>query len=228
LSSSYFFSYLSTYIWNQFLTKLVTKVKPNINSVEVHLQLSNNWQPVDGVLVGAGSLWPANSIDDELFMSMIAIQKDKPKADKVHKIADPLHYAILSLHKLGSTFSRCLRCTRFWIPLTERASPAVVTMWKKFTSKFSYLLFFSNPTHQTRTWTANRWETTNSKPPGQIIMIDQSEIESDSQIISITLFSDKAGVSLWCPQLTGLSKVCRTKIFWLSQAHVFWLFFIQF
>jgi hypothetical protein len=37
---------------------LVTKLKPNINSVEVHPQLSNNGHPVDGVLVGAGSLWP--------------------------------------------------------------------------------------------------------------------------------------------------------------------------
>jgi hypothetical protein len=70
-------------------------VKPNINSVEVHPQLSNNWHPVDGALVGARSLWLANSIDDELFMSMIAIQKDKPKADKMHKIGDPLHYLIL-------------------------------------------------------------------------------------------------------------------------------------
>ncbi len=76
---------------------MVAKVKPNINSVEVHPQLSNNWHPVDGgALVGAGSLWLANSIDDEIFMSMIAIQKDKPKADKVHKIADSLHHAILS------------------------------------------------------------------------------------------------------------------------------------
>jgi hypothetical protein len=33
---------------------LVTKVKPNINSVEVHPQLSNNGHPMDGVLVGAG------------------------------------------------------------------------------------------------------------------------------------------------------------------------------
>jgi len=33
-------------------------VKPNINSVEVHPQLSNNGHPVDGALVGAGSLWP--------------------------------------------------------------------------------------------------------------------------------------------------------------------------
>jgi hypothetical protein len=31
-------------------------VKPNINSVEVHPQLSNNGHPVDGALVGAGSL----------------------------------------------------------------------------------------------------------------------------------------------------------------------------
>jgi hypothetical protein len=38
--------------------ELVTKVKPNINSVEVHPQLSNNGYPVDGVVVGAGSEWP--------------------------------------------------------------------------------------------------------------------------------------------------------------------------
>jgi hypothetical protein len=50
LVSSYLFSYLFTYVWDLFLTELVTKVKPNINSVDVH--------PVDGVLVGAArSLW---------------------------------------------------------------------------------------------------------------------------------------------------------------------------
>jgi hypothetical protein len=37
---------------------MVTKVKPNINSVEVNPQLSNNGHPVDDALVGAGSLWP--------------------------------------------------------------------------------------------------------------------------------------------------------------------------
>jgi hypothetical protein len=37
---------------------LVTKVKLNINWVEVHPQLSNNGHPVDDALVGAaGSLW---------------------------------------------------------------------------------------------------------------------------------------------------------------------------
>jgi hypothetical protein len=33
-------------------------VKPNINSVEVHPQLSNNRHLVDDALVGAGSMWP--------------------------------------------------------------------------------------------------------------------------------------------------------------------------
>jgi hypothetical protein len=33
-------------------------VKPNINSVEVHLHLSYNRHPVNGGLVDDGSLWP--------------------------------------------------------------------------------------------------------------------------------------------------------------------------
>ncbi len=37
-----------------FPTELVTEVKPNINSVKVHPQLSNNGHPVDGALGGAG------------------------------------------------------------------------------------------------------------------------------------------------------------------------------
>jgi hypothetical protein len=58
LLCSYLFSYLSTYIWDLFLKKLFTKVKPNVNSVEVHPQLFNNGHPMDGALVGVGSLWP--------------------------------------------------------------------------------------------------------------------------------------------------------------------------
>ncbi len=49
-------------MWDLFPTELVTKLKPNINSVEVHPQQSNNGHPVDGALVGAGSLWPNNNI----------------------------------------------------------------------------------------------------------------------------------------------------------------------
>jgi hypothetical protein len=37
-------------------------VKPEINSVEVHPQLSHKGHPVDGVLVGAGSVYP-NGMD---------------------------------------------------------------------------------------------------------------------------------------------------------------------
>jgi len=50
-------AYFPTYLpmRDLFPTILVTKVKPNINSVEVHPQLSNNRHPVDGALVGAGS-----------------------------------------------------------------------------------------------------------------------------------------------------------------------------
>jgi len=36
----------------------VTKMKPGSNPVEDHPQLSHNRHPVDGALVGAGSLWP--------------------------------------------------------------------------------------------------------------------------------------------------------------------------
>jgi hypothetical protein len=56
-----------------------------------------------------------------------------------------------------------------------------------FTSKFSYLVS-CNPTCETETGTSNRWETTNSKPPGLIIMMDQSEIQSNSQVIFVTPF----------------------------------------
>jgi hypothetical protein len=54
-------TYFPTYLAiseNYFLTELITKAKPNSNSVEVHPQLSNNRHPMDGALVGAGSLWP--------------------------------------------------------------------------------------------------------------------------------------------------------------------------
>ncbi len=36
-------------------------MKPNINSLEVHPQRSNKGHPVDGALVGVGSLWPSRS-----------------------------------------------------------------------------------------------------------------------------------------------------------------------
>jgi hypothetical protein len=40
------------------LIEWVAKMKPGSNSVEDHPQLSDNRHPVDGALVGSGSLWP--------------------------------------------------------------------------------------------------------------------------------------------------------------------------
>jgi hypothetical protein len=56
--------------------------------------------------------------------------------------------------------------------------------------EYFILLFFSNPTHQTKIGTAYRWEITNNKLHKLIIMIDQSEIERNSYIIFITFFFD--------------------------------------
>jgi hypothetical protein len=47
-------------------------------------------------------------------------------------------------------------------------SDQYVTLQKYF---LHLSLVISNPTHKTKTGTANRWETTNSKPSGQIIII---------------------------------------------------------
>jgi hypothetical protein len=57
-------------------------------------------------------------------------------------------------------------------------------------SKFSFFFFFfsGNATDKTGTACAYTWGTTNSKQPGPIIMIDQSEILSRSQVQFITLF----------------------------------------
>jgi hypothetical protein len=54
---TYFPTYLPIYE-TYFLQNWLPRSKPNINSVEVHPQMSNNGHPVDGALVGAGSLWP--------------------------------------------------------------------------------------------------------------------------------------------------------------------------
>jgi hypothetical protein len=58
------------------------------------------------------------------------------------------------------------------------------------TSKFSYSLF-SNLTHKTKTGTANRSETTNSKPPGSKSLRLGIQIRSSSQIVFIALVSSR-------------------------------------
>ncbi len=38
-------------------------MQPDINSVEIHLQLSDDGHPVDGALLGDSSLWPPHPTD---------------------------------------------------------------------------------------------------------------------------------------------------------------------
>jgi hypothetical protein len=63
-------------------------------------------------------------------------------------------------------------------------SIALYMILQKYFSHPSLVIYFlfRNPTHYTKTRTANRWETTNSKPSGRIVMIDQLKIRSSSQI----------------------------------------------
>ncbi len=50
-------------------------MKPNINSVEVHPQLSYNRHPVDGGMVGAGSLLLPYQEDDFGIKGLIKLKK---------------------------------------------------------------------------------------------------------------------------------------------------------
>jgi hypothetical protein len=56
------------------LIEWVTKMKPGSNSVEDHTQQSHNRHPVDGALVGAGSLWPKRRTNNNLFYPLWAPQ----------------------------------------------------------------------------------------------------------------------------------------------------------
>jgi hypothetical protein len=55
---TYFLTYL--YIWDLFLTELISKVKPNINSLQVNPQLSNKGHPVDGARCTDGCWFTGN------------------------------------------------------------------------------------------------------------------------------------------------------------------------
>ncbi len=74
--------------------------------------------------------------------------------------------------------------------------------WRKFFShpSFSYLLFFA--TSPMKLKLANKWESTNSKPPGPIITIGQLETGTSSQIQFITLFYGRC--TPWLPLLPAL------------------------
>jgi hypothetical protein len=52
-------------------------MKPDMNSVErVHPQLSHNRNPLNGVLVGVGSLWPVGaSINPQVITLVLLLKK---------------------------------------------------------------------------------------------------------------------------------------------------------
>ncbi len=93
-----------------------------------------------------------------------------------------------------------------------------LTLQKYFSHpSFFFFFFFSNPIYTTKTRTANRWEITNSKPLGPIIMIGRSETRSSSQIIFIKL--SLASVRLCCAfyQRQQTLQKCWIKTILLSQ-----------
>jgi len=81
-----------------------------------------------------------------------------------------------------------------------------VTLQKYFSHPSLVIHLFFNLAHKTKTGTANRWETTNSKPLGPIIMIGKSETGSSSQILFITLVWQVLGFAV---PFTNLSRLCK-------------------
>ncbi len=104
------------------------------------------------------------------------------------------------------------------------------------TYKFTYVLF-CNPTHKTEIGTVNRWGTTNSKPPGRIIMM--SQIRNTVQRLDhiyYTLFCRciallrfvSSMVKHFLPAMAARTQLCEAKTIFLSQTSILWIFFINF
>jgi hypothetical protein len=80
----------------------------------------------------------------------------------------------------------------------------VVTLDNKIKCLSLALLFFGNPTNNWN-WNCIYMGTTNSKPPGPIIMIDQSKVLSRRQVQFITLFFGGAQLHL----LPAMASCCE-------------------
>jgi hypothetical protein len=113
-----------------------------------------------------------------------------------------------------------------------RASPSMLSMWplQEYLSHPRLVIYFlAIPPIKLKLVQQIGGGTTNSKPPGPIIMMAQSQTSSTSQIIFITLFS--AGAQSCCafyqlPQT--LQQLCWAKThFPEPNRHLFWHFFIQ-
>ncbi len=82
-----------------------------------------------------------------------------------------------------------------------------VTLQKmSFTSKFSYYYFVTPPINSN--WRANRWRTTNSKPPGRIIMMHESE-NTEQQVRSYLLHSS-LNVHIFAAPFTSPPRTVRS------------------
>jgi hypothetical protein len=76
LAVAYFLIYVpirETY----FLQKWLTRWNQLLTPVEFHPQLSNNGHPVDGALMGAGSLWLWNKVCNALLFNALLLTRNK-------------------------------------------------------------------------------------------------------------------------------------------------------
>ncbi len=90
-------------------------------------------------------------------------------------------------------------------------------------SKFS-CFSLCNPTNKTCNWNCIYVGSTNSKPPGPIIMIDQSEILSRSQFQFITLFFGCAQLCCALYQPWQAARIwCKIFLFSYFEYCQFWL-----
>ncbi len=94
-----------------------------------------------------------------------------------------------------------------------------VTLQKYLSHPGLVIYFFFNSTNKTES--ASTWETTNSKPPGPIVMIGQSETGRSNQIIFITLFSCRCTALLGLFPTLASVETCRGKPILLSQTGMF-------
>jgi hypothetical protein len=86
-----------------------------------------------------------------------------------------------------------------------------------FTSKFSYLLF---STHKTETGIANRWGTSNRKPPGPIIMTGRLETLGSTQIVLLHSFLQVQSIGAPLTSHCALCNYAEPKLFsWSKPAY---------
>jgi hypothetical protein len=106
-------------------------------------------------------------------------------------------------------------CKTFNVLLSISNGSQYVTLLKTFSHPRLVIYSFLTAPIKTNAGIANRWETTNNKPPGSSIVIAQSEIGNSSQIIVNALFFCGRCVKLCCAfcQQTVQKRWAKTKPF---------------